>query len=169
MPLRDRKDTRLSGYDYSTPGAYFVTICTKDREEILGRIVGGGACDAPRPRLSVYGKIAEKYIRVMNVRRADVAIEKYVIMPNHIHMLIVIQGNKANSGTSQAPSPTNHTIPLFISLYKRYCNRESGRDLWQRSYYDHIVRGEQDYREIWRYIDENPIKWELDEFHPLGE
>ncbi len=75
MPLPKRKDTRLTGYDYSTPGAYFVTLCTKDREEILGRIVGGVACDAPRPQLSAYGKIAEKYIRVMNDRRADVAIE----------------------------------------------------------------------------------------------
>ena len=166
MPLPTRKSTRLTGYDYSNAGAYFVTICTAGREEILGCVVGGGVYDAPHTELSDYGKVAEKYLNIMSCSRENVVVDKYAIMPNHIHMIVTIQGDGFPSGTSQAPSPTNHILPLFVSLYKRYCHRECGRKIFQRSYYDHIIRDEQDYRGIWSYIDENPTKWELDEFHP---
>jgi REP element-mobilizing transposase RayT len=143
-----------------------VTICTEGREEILGCVVGGGVYDAPHTELSDYGKVVEKYLNIMSHSRENVVIDKYVIMPNHIHMIVTIQDDGFPNGTSQAPSPTNHILPLFVSLYKRYCHRECGRKIWQRSYCDHIIRDDQDYREIWSYIDENLTKWQLDEFHP---
>ena len=89
-------------------------------------------------------------------------------MPNHIHLIVVIseaiqKGNILN-GTSQAPSPTNAILPKFVSLYKRYCNREYGDNLFQRSFHDHIIRNEADYQRIWNYIDTNPLKWNEDCF-----
>lgn len=165
MNLPERKPIRLKGYSYSQSGAYFITICTKNREKILSDIVVGcGVYDAPQITLTAYGKIAENYIHLMNDKYDTVSIDKYVIMPNHIHFIIVIRDN-AIGGSSLAPNPTNEIIPKFVSLYKRYCNRACGRNIWQKSYHDHIIRGETDYREIWGYIDNNPAKWQEDRFY----
>ncbi len=160
-----RKTIRLKGYNYSNDGAYFVTICVKNKVPILGKIVGCGACDAPYIRLSQYGKVAEKYISLMNEKYDNVYIDKYIIMPNHIHMIIVVQNVIDDSGSSQAPNPTNETIPKFISLFKRYCNREYGKYIWQRSFHDHIIRDDNDYQKIWNYIEYNYLKWSDDCFY----
>ena len=124
-------------------------------------IVGVGVYDIPKTVLFSYGKIAEKYIQKMNTHYDNIFIDKYVIMPNHIHLILAVK----NNGMSQAPSPTNAIIPKFISLFKRYCNREYGENLWQRSFHDHIIRGENDYREICEYIENNPLKWVEDCFY----
>ena len=101
----------------------------------------------------------------MNSKHKNISIEKYVIMPNHIHLIIKIV-NESNIGMSQAPYPTaNAIIPKFISLLKRYCNREFGNNIFQRSFHDHIIRGENDYLKIWNYIDTNPQKWNEDCFY----
>ncbi len=162
MDLPTRKQPRLPEYDYSTPGAYFITICAKDKKCIFGRIVGGGALDAPQIRLTNFGKIVKKYILSGN-RIPGVQVDKYVIMPNHIHLLITVN-SEAQSGTSRAPSPTNAIVPHFISTFKRFCHRDAGTQLFQRSYHDHVVRGEADYKEIWEYIENNPFRWEEDRF-----
>ncbi len=161
MNLPNRKPTRLKNYDYSSEGAYFITICTHQKQKILCDIVGDGVYDIPQTDLSHYGLIADKYIQKMNSQYNNVFIDKYVVMPNHIHLILVIK----NNGMSQAPSPTNAIIPKFVSLYKRYCNREIGRNIWQRSYHDHIIRDERDYLKIWNYIDTNPQKWREDCFY----
>ena len=153
-----RKPTRLKNYDYSSYGAYFITICTHGRKKILSEIVGCGVYDAPKIKLHRYGKVAEKYITYMNERYNNISIDKYIIMPNHIHMIIVVQ-NTDNNCSSQAPNPTNETIPKFISLFKRYCNREYGQNIWQRSFHDHIIRDKNDYEKIWKYIEFNHLKW----------
>ena len=86
-------------------------------------------------------------------------------MPNHIHLIIKIV-NESHIGMSQAPYPTsNAIIPKFISLFKRYCNREIGNNIFQRSFHDHIIRNENDYLKIWNYIETNPVKWEEDCFY----
>ncbi len=87
MDLPQRKRTRLKGYDYSSPGKYFVTVCTKDRKLLLGKIVGRGDFDAPQMILSGYGHILDKYIRLMNKKYSHMKVEKYIIMPNHIDYL----------------------------------------------------------------------------------
>ena len=116
--LPKRKPTRLKDYNYSSAGAYFITICTKDRKRLLCNIsVGFGIYDEPRIILSEYGKIADKYIQKMSNEYDDITVDNYVIMPNHIHMLISIH---ENHGASQVPHPTNETIPKFVSLFKRY-------------------------------------------------
>ena len=128
MEIRQRKQNRIAEYDYSTNGAYFVTICTQDRKKILSEIVGDDAHIVPKP----YGYIAEKYIR--NVPE----IEKYVIMPDHIHMIIRLDNSRrcraprwvGASGKAQTPSSSSVT-PLtsrkqsFPSLRKEKSNRDS--------------------------------------------
>lgn len=158
--MNDRKQNRLSFYDYSQNDAYFITICTRDRERILSEVVGGGALDAPQIRFLPYGKIVDNEIKRSNEIYDHIKIDKYVIMPNHIHLIIIIQ-NREN-GTSRAPSPTNAIIPSFISMLKRFTNKKCGEKIWQRSFHDHIIRDEADYQRIWQYIDTNPVKWEYD-------
>ncbi len=180
MSLPNRKDTRLSGYDYSAPGAYFVTICTKNREERLSKIrVGTDVLGGPQNELSESGRIVDKHLRNMSTFYANVRVDKYVIMPNHVHLLMPIteRGADGPAGTSvptikpkmNKSAASQSILSQFVSTFKRFCNREIGENIWQMRSYDHIIRGEQDYRENWRYIDENPIKWELDEFYPIGK
>ena len=166
MEMQKRKPTRLREYDYSTPGAYFITICVKNRKSILSEIiVGDGVLDVPQNKLTYYGKIADKYIRQMNDYYEQISVDKYVIMPNHIHMIITILEDEKLNGSSGTPTPTNSLIPQFVSTFKRYCNRKYSMPIWQRSFHDHIIRGEKDYLKIWEYIDTNVLKWEYDCFY----
>ena len=157
MELPQRKPNRLSEYDYSQNGAYFVTICTQDRKQILSHIVGGGALDAPTITLTNIGEIAQKYIQSSN-HLPGIGVDIFVIMPDHIHLIVRID-ETAIKGTSRAPSPTNMAIPHFVSTFKRFCHREIGSVIFQRSYYDHVIRNQKDYDEIWEYIENNPRKW----------
>ena len=128
--LPDRKSIRLQGYDYSQNGAYFITICTKDRQAILGAVVGDGVLDVPRCDLSKCGKYIDSRIQKMNNIYDNVKTEKYIIMPNHIHLLISVTDK---NGSSRTPTPTNAIIPGFISALKRYSNKDCGFSIWQRS------------------------------------
>ena len=160
----ERKASRLATYNYSQSGVYFITICSKNKRCTFGTIVGGGAPDAPRTRLSPTGKIVARQLGNMIAFYPHVRIEKYVVMPNHIHLLIAIQ--QGPSGASRTPPPTSarasQVIPMFISTLKRLTNKTAGHALWQRGYYDHIIRSPDDYNTIWHYIDTNPAKWAQD-------
>ncbi len=158
-----RKTIRLSGYDYSSPGAYFVTICTKNRMSLLARIdVGTVVPDGPQIRLSRYGKIADKYLCNMRNFYDCITIDKYVIMPNHIHLLIRVKEN----GPSRTTVPTRLSVTSrFIGTFKRFCNREYGRNIWQSRSYDHIIRSQSDYDDVWTYIENNPAKWAEDHLY----
>ena len=160
--LPKRINNRLVEFDYSQNGAYFVTICTKDRECILSEVVGGGVLDAPQMQLTKYGIIVDNQIKEINDTYTNLNIDKYVIMPNHVHLIVVVCHE---NGTSRTPSPTNAVIPRFVSTLKRFTNKKCGFNLWQRSFHDHIIRNQPDYDRIWQYIDENPIKWELDKYY----
>ena len=155
--FQDRKPTRLNKYDYSKKGAYFLTICTQDRKRILSRVVGTGVLDGPKIELTDYGKIADKYIKQLNDFYEYILIERYVIMPDHIHILLYVKKN----GPSGTPVPTNQnsTISRFISTFKRFCNKEYGGNIWQYRSYDHVIRDKEDYEKHVKYIYENPIKW----------
>ena len=173
MDLPKRKPTRLKNYNYNTTGAYFITICAKDRKKILSDIVvGTGVPDCPKTRLLYHGEIVDKYIKQLNNFYNNISVDKYVIMPDHIHLLLSINNDEKN-GQSWTPVPTNNSIKIdnansviakFVSTLKRFCNKEYGENIWQDRYYDHIIRGQNDYNEIWEYIDTNPQKWEEDSF-----
>ena len=161
MDLVKRKPNRLENYNYSASGAYFITLCTQGRKEILSCIdVGTGVLDCPKIQLSERGMIAEKYINQLNDFYDNIAVDKYVIMPDHIHLLLNISNVDGQSGT---PVPTNNnknsTVSKFVSTFKRFCNKEYGQNIWQQRYYDHIIRNQNDYNDIWEYIDNNPKKW----------
>ena len=159
--LPKRKQNRLQNFDYSTNGAYFITICTQDKKCILGNIVGVGVPDDPQIKLSEYGKIVYNQIIEMNKIYNNVNVEKFIVMPNHLHLLIEI----TNNGSSGTPTPTNSVVPSFVSTLKRFTNKKIGKKLWQRSFYDHIIRNEEDYLNVWEYINNNPAKWTEDKYY----
>ena len=149
MEFSERKPNRLKEYDYSQNGAYFVTICTQDRRKILSEIVGDDAHIVPKP----YGRIADKYIR--NVPE----IEKYVIMPDHIHMIIRLDNGSMWASTPTGNKPQNNRISNIVRSIKVLVAKEIGETIFQRSYYDHVIRNQRDFDEIWEYINNNPQKY----------
>ena len=166
VDIPTRKPNRLKDFDYSQNGAYFVTICTKDKHKLLCNIVGDGVLDVPSVRLTSFGKIADNQIQTMNSIYSHINVDKYIIMPNHIHMLLSIQcGNDYYKGTSRTPSPTNNIVSQFVSTFKRFCNKQYGQNIWHRSYHDHIIRNDHDYLDRWNYIENNPLKWNSDRFY----
>jgi len=176
LPIR--KHPRLKGYDYSNNGAYFLTLCVEGRHEMLGKIVGRDVLIAPENintlivphiELSEYGKIADKHINKINSLNNIISVDNYVIMPNHIHLLIAIQKSETSSvgenGAMRTSRPTSASIPSLMRSFKTMVTKEIGFSLWQTTYHDHIIRDEADYQRRWRYIDENPAKWAEDEFY----
>ena len=163
MDFPKRKTIRLPGYDYDTPGYYFITICTKDRKPLLCQIVGTGLPDGPQVRLSQYGTIAQQQLQSMGDFYKGLRLDKYVIMPNHIHMILVVESS--GDGPSGRPVPTNTRISKFVGTFKRFCNKKYGVNIWQYRSYDHVIRSERDYQKIWNYIDGNPGKWMEDCFY----
>ena len=211
--LPKRKSTRLKSFDYSAAGIYFITICTRDRMQILSEIVRVSLADADRPipvgeglappetvgerlsspptvgeglappeiavRLKPCGEIAEEQLRLLEARFPSVTIEKYVIMPDHIHALIRLHGGSGGASPSPtqngeissfqsshrsggaSPCPTlDDVICVFKSLTSRSCKQKCGVEgLFQRSSAEHIIRDREDYETRRKYIYENPLRW----------
>lgn len=153
---RVRKPLRLTEYDYSVPGYYFVTLCTKNKEHLFW--VPDVGATLGRPALSSLGTIVEEELFRIGQIYPNVVLDKYVIMPNHIHLILVIRPESTASGRPRV-APTLSTI---IQQTKGRITKRAGFSLWQRSFYDHVIRGDDDYREIWHYIDSNPQKWQDD-------
>ena len=170
MDLPNRKPTRLKEYDYSSPGAYFITICVKDKKHILGKIVGGDAHIVPKNELTPIGEIVDQEILKIESAYTNIHIDKYVIMPNHIHMIIRISEPE---GINPFPTMKKYDISNVIGKFKAGVTRSVGnafmhsekKSIWQSSFHDHIIRNKQDYKMIWEYIDTNPIQWEDDCFY----
>lgn len=154
MAQKIRKPNRLPDYDYSQNGAYFVTICIKDREPILSKISVGANC----VRLTDFGKVVDDEIKKMNTVYGCVFVDNYVIMPNHIHLLIRIE----NDGRRPQVAPT---VSRIIKQFKGSVTKQIGMSVWQKGFYDHVVRDEYDYQIRWKYIDDNPSKWAEDELY----
>jgi len=152
-----RKEIRLPGYDYSRAGYYFVTFCVKDRHELLGAVVG--ATDPGRPpvvELTALGKCIEKSIQI--ACQDGIRIDKYVIMPNHVHCIIEIFSRAGDRGRSP--------LQYIIRSVKSYSTKKFGYSVWQKSFHDHIIRDEAEYQKVWHYIDQNPASWPEDCYHP---
>ena len=152
---------RLKGYDYNTPGYYFITVCTKNKRKLLCEIIGTVLPDGPQTRFTEYGKIARKQLLLMQDFYEDIHVDKFVIMPNHIHMILCLTGDDPEEGKDPSMSSK---IGRFVGTFKRFCNRQYGKDIWQSRSHDHVIRGEADYQSIWNYIDGNPSKWLEDRF-----
>ena len=188
---RNRKTMRLKNAEYYNSGLFFLTICTKDRLPVLSRIicsdscaegtdpsviVGTGVLDGPKSSAMIrsskdvkvellnYGKISEKYIKEIDNFYDNLSVDKYVIMPNHIHILLYV---KPQNGPSRTPVPTNQntSVSRFVSTFKRFCNKEIGENIWQYRSYDHIIRNDLDYEKTVEYILDNPKNWYYDELY----
>ena len=152
MPLR--KPLRLSHFDYATPGAYFVTVCTQDRACLFGEVRDGAV------HLSESGGIVEQVWRNLPAHFPNFGIDEFVVMPNHVHGVLLIE------------KEGGRPLPNLMRAFKAFSTREIKargivRDaIWQRGYYEHVVRGEDDLAAIRRYIQDNPVKWDLDDENP---
>ena len=146
--LPTRKNIRLKYYDYSNEGMYFITICTKKRIELLGKIQ-----DTNNIELTKEGILTEQYIHEMEYIFENVTLDEYIIMPNHIHMIIEIE-NKHEV-----------TIYRIIQQYKMYVSKKIGYSIWQKSFYEHIIRNEKEYFKIKEYIRNNIINWKEDKYY----
>ncbi len=166
MPLKRRKSNRIAEYDYSQNGYYFVTICTKNKIEYFGKIENG------KMVLNKYGEIAKKCWVDLPNHYKNCILDEWIIMSNHIHGVIVID-NPAIVGTGFKPVPTDilikkHSLSEIIRGFKTFSSRrinEMNSDKnfhWQRSFYDHIIRGEKSLEKIREYIVNNSQKWDLD-------
>ena len=171
--LPKRKSTRLKNFDYSSAGAYFVTICVRDRMKILSEIVitdlsatdkttGIAVGEGLAPpditvKLKPCGEIVKEQLRLIESRFPSVTVEDYVIMPDHIHAVIFLHEKEGGA----SPSPTlDDVICAFKSLTSRNCKQKYGIEkIFQRSYTEHIVRDVEDYETRRKYIYENPKRW----------
>jgi len=133
---------------------------------MLGNIVTSVGAIINRPKtlveLTKYGDVAEKAIREISVCYQGIFVDKYVIMPNHIHMILVLQ-SKHESGGRLIIAPTK--VSAIVQQYKRSVTKLIGFSMWQKSYHDHIIRDEDEYQRIWQYINENPEKWTEDKYY----
>ena len=165
--LPKRKPTRLKEYDYSTPGAYFVTMCTHERKKLFSDIVGA-IHESPENKLTRCGEIVKNIIEYLP-ERFDIEIKKYVIMPNHIHLIVIIKDAKRairESPLRYQRSVLDKTIGfLKMNASKEIHLMHPAKSIWQRSYHDHIIRGDRDDRLIYEYIDTNVLRWEKDCFY----
>ena len=172
----ERKNPRLRGWDYGAGGTYFVTFCTSAHRPVLSSIRRGDPCGRPPLVLTPLGECVAEAIALTGVR-----VEHQVIMPNHVHLLLTLEraatraaptgaGTQADARVSPTDRGTRAATELgrLVGTVKsRSVHLAAGRGLeagrlWQRGYYDHIVRSENDFLRIWTYIDNNPLRWELD-------
>lgn len=158
--MNSRKNNRLEFYDYSQNGAYFVTICAKDKQKIFWNnqqcSVGAVRC-RPQDKLNHLGLIVKIGIEKIPLYYQNITVDKYVIMPNHVHLIIRIDNNDINGRPMTAP-----TLSQIVNQFKGYCSKQIGHPVWQKSFHDHIIRNQADYNRIWEYVDTNAIKWESD-------
>ncbi|MCB0165675.1 MAG: transposase [Anaerolineae bacterium] len=202
MTKRNRRSIRLKDYDYSQPGSYFVTICTKDKLPWLGEVING------QMQLSAAGQIVADEWHKTDEIRANVTIDEWVIMPNHLHGIIEITYSpvgafRRNAPTHRnAPAPATHqptdvdmprqvvvgatrwvapttmglqanSLGAIIGQIKSICTKRIRRAgmpdfAWQRNYYEHIIRSERALHAIRQYIQQNPLRWQLDRYNPAA-
>ena len=170
--IHHRRSIRLPGYDYSRAGAYFITICTQNRVHLFGEIMDG------KMILNDAGKIVGKQWQWLESQYGHVILDAFVVMPNHLHGIIVISDVDTRRGGSRTAPTTSRTAPTIkplgrlVGAFKTTSTKQinnmrntPGEKLWQRNYWEHIIRNENEYRRIAEYIRNNPAKWEMDKLN----
>ena len=183
LPRRDRRSIRLRGYDYSRAGAYFLTICVQNRECLFGEVVNGAMVS------NGYGRVVQDEWHRTAQMRPNVNLDAFVVMPNHIHGILVIttkndgDGTPRRGTTRRAPTPTverfgkptSNTVPTIVRGFKAAVTTRinrlrdtHGARVWQRNYYEHVIRDDEALRRIRQYIADNPARWPGDEDNPVS-
>lgn len=174
-----RKSVRLKAQDYAAAGRYFITICTYQRQCLLGEIVAGEV------QLSELGHVAAACWQAIPEHFAEVVLDEFVVMPNHVHGILVLGGGgptakftEANGHPGESDSRTfgkmvPGSIPAIVRAFKSAATRQinqlrgaAGCVVWQRGYYDHVIRDRQALAYIQHYIVNNPRQWQIDQLHP---
>jgi len=161
-----RRSIRLPEYDYSRSGAYFITICSFNKELVFGEIVDG------RIVLSEIGKIAAKYLEDIPNHFDNVFVDEYIIMPNHIHIIISIVGVQnfeplRHEYQKIVPKSIGSIVRAYKASVTKWCRENDYKKFnWQRNYFEHIIRNDEDHFRIKEYIQNNPLQWEIDEENP---
>lgn len=166
--IHHRRSIRLRDYDYSQMGAYFMTICTQNRECLFGSISDG------RIQSTDYGEIVNECWNDLPNHYGYVVLDTFALMPNHVHGIIIIAGGFVGAGFKPAPTMTKrHGLPEIIRAFKTFSARRintirntPGTPVWQRNYYEHVIRNEDDLNKIREYIVHNPVQWADDEENP---
>lgn len=162
----NRKVIRLQHFDYSSSGAYFLTLCIHNRRNLLGRIVqtsDGASLQGYKNRPD---RMIQKWLHELEGKFDNVALDYYVIMPNHVHLIIFLDGkNVANDVPRIMDWFKTMTVNEYIRGVKRGQYVPFSKRLWQRGYFDHVIRNEEDLYRCRKYIAENPEKWLLDELY----
>ena len=145
--FHSRKHPRLKEFDYASPNYYFITICTWEKACIFG----------DPGKLNVWGRVAEELLLEIGQHFDNVKVDKYVVMPNHVHIILILNGGSVE-------------MPQMIGQYKSSVTRTirqmaPEQKVWQTSFHDHVIRGQKDYERIWLYIEANPQNWEKDCFY----
>ena len=169
--LPQRKRIRLPDNDYSSPGAYFVTICTYQKKCFLSQIVVGAIHESPEAfvRLTSAGRAVQQAIDALAARSGKIQVDNCVIMPNHVHLLLRIREERAIHESPLQYDGKRSLLDKAIGYLKMNSSRkihvsQPELPVWQRSYYDHVIRNERDFFEIWNYINNNPARWAEDRF-----
>ncbi len=164
---RQRKSIRLKDYDYSQAGAYFVTSCVKERECLFGQIVDENMI------LNEYGKIVLSCWNDLPNHYSHVRLDAFQIMPNHVHGIVFIVGAGLKPAPTSGPTTKRHGLPEIVRAFKTFSarginesRRTPGEPIWQRNYFDRIIRDENELNRILEYIIYNPLKWEEDKDNP---
>ena len=182
--IHHRRSTRIKGYDYSQAGLYFITLCTYKRICLFGEIIN------MKMVLNEYGRIAEEELIKTSKMRPNIKLEAFIIMPNHIHGIIEIKGGRGTTHCDKGMTPhvrgtmhrahmeerfgkpTSNTIPTIIRGYKssvtkqiNTMRKQHGVPVWQRNYYEHIIRNEKMHQQISEYIRNNPLQWADDKYN----
>ena len=185
--IHHRRSIRLTGHDYSQSGLYFITLCTIDRTCMFGNVVEG------KMQLNDIGQLVEQeWLNTINIRHDDVRLHNYIVMPNHFHAIIEIRRGESHSpqshssqshlSQSDSPSITNECninendlpqrmkspskmVGAIVRGFKGAVSRQLGYSIWQRNYYEHIIRTDASYRHISNYIENNPTKWQSDKLY----
>ncbi|NES85549.1 MAG: transposase [Moorea sp. SIO2B7] len=157
--IHNRRSIRLKGYDYKQAGAYFVTIVCKHREHLFGNIIDSTM------QFNQYGEIVDLHWHNLLKYHQHLQLDTFIIMPNHLHGILIL--------TDDSRIKKRHGLPEIIRGFKTFSARHINRirrlkyvSVWQRGYYEHIIRNEQSLRAIREYIVNNPLSWEKDELHP---
>jgi putative transposase len=158
MPnIKSRRPRRLRGFDYREARVYFVTLCTHNRKHTLGRV------EQDQVILSALGALIECVIDGLESHQRCVKLHNYVIMPNHLHLMVELQ--------TETGEQASRDLGVVVSRFKFACTREwrnvhpQAAEIWQKRFHDVIVRSERQYLALYQYIEDNPIRWHLDELN----
>ena len=156
MNYPKRKTIRLQDYDYSSNGAYFVTICTQDRQRFFW--------EHDQAVLNSSGTMVYEWLKKLSPKFSGVYLDSYAVMPNHVHVILFLEHTEASLDEIISWFKTM-TTNAYIRGVKAGIYPPFDKQLWQRSYYEHVIRNETDLQETRKYISENPLKWQLDQLY----